>query len=386
MQRLRDIKQLGTAEHVYMNVNHNRFEHSMGVAHLAERMCRRIKEHQPGLRCTHKDVLCVQLAGLMHDIGHGPFSHVFETFVHSQMERIEKDETLAKIYESHPDYEHWPKHVRPWQHEHASLMMIDAALEHLGLAIDTDYPDEPLKQIGDGVAASSMRAFDAPGDDKDAILTSRDFIFIKECIMGGPIKSYERIFGSNGFHGRKEPYQEWLYDIVSNRHSGLDVDKVDYFARDQRRALGESGEIDKVIVEEAVVAWAPCTDPLGFCNHCSKVRKFHHLMLVYPIKMVGAAVLFFQKRFSLHSNSKYCKISAPVCASHLTFRHHVCTVYRHKTNDGTNYMVKELLSMADPYFKVPSLPLCPNRKGQSKSTYEALPPSRAVLDPGTSID
>jgi len=70
-QRLRGLKQLGTAEFVYCNATHNRFEHSLGVAHLAKSLCEIIKSRQPGLKCTAKDVLCVELAGLCHDIGHG---------------------------------------------------------------------------------------------------------------------------------------------------------------------------------------------------------------------------------------------------------------------------------------------------------------------------
>jgi hypothetical protein len=60
-QRLRVLKQLGTTEVVYMNCNHTRFEHSLGVYWLAGRMVRRIHERQPNLGCTKKDVLCVSL-------------------------------------------------------------------------------------------------------------------------------------------------------------------------------------------------------------------------------------------------------------------------------------------------------------------------------------
>ena len=63
MQRLRGLKQLGTAEYVYVNVSHSRFEHSLGVAVLAETLCQKIRTSQPSLKCTAKDVLCVQLAG-----------------------------------------------------------------------------------------------------------------------------------------------------------------------------------------------------------------------------------------------------------------------------------------------------------------------------------
>jgi hypothetical protein len=63
MQRLRGLKQLGCAEYVYINCNHTRFEHSLGVSSLAETLCRKISIKQPSLQCSEKDILCVQLAG-----------------------------------------------------------------------------------------------------------------------------------------------------------------------------------------------------------------------------------------------------------------------------------------------------------------------------------
>ena len=49
-------------------------------------------------------------------------------------------------------------------------------------------------------------------------------------------------FGKKERIGRLDPMLEWLYDIVSNRHNGIDVDKVDYFARDARHTLNEAGK------------------------------------------------------------------------------------------------------------------------------------------------
>ena len=70
-QRLRWIKQLSHAYVAYPTAVHTRFEHSLGAVHIAGRMCEK-------LGIVNEDVQDVRLAILLHDIGHGPFSHLFE--------------------------------------------------------------------------------------------------------------------------------------------------------------------------------------------------------------------------------------------------------------------------------------------------------------------
>ncbi len=75
-QRLRRIKQLGVSEFVFPNATHTRFAHSVGVFHtartLVEIIRREVAEYEP-LRAE-----VAVIAALLHDIGHGPFSHTFE--------------------------------------------------------------------------------------------------------------------------------------------------------------------------------------------------------------------------------------------------------------------------------------------------------------------
>jgi len=78
LQRLRRIKQLPGSEYVYPGAMNTRFEHSLGVMHLAGLMGRKIAEH------SGDDVIpLLRMSGLLHDVGHGPFSHSFEPLLNS---------------------------------------------------------------------------------------------------------------------------------------------------------------------------------------------------------------------------------------------------------------------------------------------------------------
>ena len=80
-QRLRDLKQTGSCYLVYIGTHHTRFDHSVGVGWLGFRMVSSIAERQPELKVTATDILCVTLAALCHDLGHGPGSHRWDSSI-----------------------------------------------------------------------------------------------------------------------------------------------------------------------------------------------------------------------------------------------------------------------------------------------------------------
>jgi len=84
VQRLRRIKQLGTVHLVYPSANHTRFEHSLGVYHLAERALENLE-----LRGPRADR--VRAAAILHDTGHGPYSHNVEDVIHRQTGKYHDD-------------------------------------------------------------------------------------------------------------------------------------------------------------------------------------------------------------------------------------------------------------------------------------------------------
>nr|BAG65067.1 unnamed protein product [Homo sapiens] len=178
-QRLRYIKQLGGGYYVFPGASHNRFEHSLGVGYLAGCLVHALGEKQPELQISERDVLCVQIAGLCHDLGHGPFSHMFDgRFI-----------PLAR-----PEVK--------WTHEQGSVMMF----EHL---INSNGIKPVMEQYG--------------------LIPEEDICFIKEQIVGPLESPVEDSLWP--YKGRPEN-KSFLYEIVSNKRNGIDVDKWDYFARD----------------------------------------------------------------------------------------------------------------------------------------------------------
>jgi HD superfamily phosphohydrolase len=90
--RLKNIRQLGTLDIVFPGASHSRYEHSLGVAHLARITALNLLKKHPNIINYHH-VICIELAGLLHDIGHFAYSHVFDNFL-KRLHLSEKTKTL----------------------------------------------------------------------------------------------------------------------------------------------------------------------------------------------------------------------------------------------------------------------------------------------------
>jgi HD superfamily phosphohydrolase len=160
VQRLRNIKQLGFVHYVYPSAVHTRFEHSLGVMHMAGTVVdvlnrldeRATPPETPPVTpsVTPREKALVQLAGLMHDTGHMAFSHLMD-----------------EITASH--------------HETRSVVVLAETNARLNLL--------------------------SPGEEQ----------MVAQMITGVDSQY------------RPKPY---LYQIVANHHNGVDVDRMDYLARD----------------------------------------------------------------------------------------------------------------------------------------------------------
>ncbi|CAI5747135.1 unnamed protein product [Peronospora destructor] len=263
-QRLRNLHQLGAANFVYIGATHSRFEHCLGVAYFAEKMIESIRSHQPWLLITKEDVICIKIAGLCHDLGHGPFSHVFDGLF---LDQLRKKKIIDEAFK--------------WSHEQGSVDMFEFLLSQNDISVE---------KYG---------------------LTQQDVMFIKELIWGGPLPD------SNGvLCGRPSRNQRFLYDIVNNAHSGLDMDKLDYFMRDSLYTGAKMSCDTDLLIRNARVL-ADREDP-------------NELMVIcFPEKLVGQIMQAFRTRYELHQS-----------------------VYQHRGVRAIDYMLCDLLISANDYLTI----------------------------------
>ena len=94
-QRLRNIKQLGCCYYVFPGASHNRFEHSLGVYHLAKNYIEILNKDSEYFNESEKR--CVKTAALIHDLGHGPFSHLFDDLLPKEKNHEYRSGELFKL-------------------------------------------------------------------------------------------------------------------------------------------------------------------------------------------------------------------------------------------------------------------------------------------------
>jgi len=97
MQRLRRLRQLAGSEYVYPGANHTRFEHCIGVMYLAGQV---LDNPNVSHATTPDEVDQCRISALLHDCGHGPFSHVFEQLLLKNLDKTHEDITSWIIEKS----------------------------------------------------------------------------------------------------------------------------------------------------------------------------------------------------------------------------------------------------------------------------------------------
>ena len=195
IQRLHSNKQLGLGNMVFPGANHTRFEHSLGVYHLAGRMCE-------ALELNKEDTLALKTAGFLHDICHPPFSHTLEELMERITGKDHMDLARELICGDMP-------------------MCMDRDRDLFGGA-------EPIAAIleDNGVSAKEVCDLIAyPVSELGGISPSQSTLDIE----GGPAK--QSFFDS----------KDYAHQII---HGPVDADQMDYLMRDAHYTGVDHGAID----------------------------------------------------------------------------------------------------------------------------------------------
>ena len=173
-QRLRRIRQLGFSDLVYPGATHSRLAHAIGVYHTARRLVEVIRRRQDETNEDKERTRVVLLAALLHDIGHGPFSHVFEHAAYSVGLKKRHEDWSADIIQGDTEV-------------NQVLRKVDAALpERIGALLKGEEP----KDIYATVVSSQFDADRLDYVQRDRLMTGvefahLDFDWLLDCLEVG---------------------------------------------------------------------------------------------------------------------------------------------------------------------------------------------------------
>lgn len=245
-QRLHELKQLGTCYLVFPNAKHSRFEHSIGTYHLAGQILKTIAtttdprdigsylesitELKKYYTKTYRDsvhilddyiIELIKIAALCHDIGHGPFSHLFDDVF---LPIVGKKDQYCSL------------------HEERSAVL----LEHI-------------------IKNNSFLA---------SIINDDEIQFMKNLINPDP-----------------QIHKGFVYQIVSNCLTGLDVDKFDYLARDVTMTKFEAKIDPTRLVKNIRILYSE-----------DETTKIKYPNIAYAVQVVDDIINLFTTRYRMHKN------------------------------------------------------------------------------------
>jgi HD superfamily phosphohydrolase len=226
VQRLRGVRQLGLAHYVYPGAGHDRLEHARGVVEAAERMLDRLTSNAAHRRqfgaqpdtaipeVQQRDRYVVRLAALLHDLGHGPFSHAIEPII---------EQRYAKEF------------------------------QNLGNQIRAAF-----EGVGSITASEGIAVLLVLSPSMQQVLMHEEFRFPDEKSELA-MRLAARIVGA-----RSHLSASYLSGIVSGP---VDADKLDYMARDGHHAgLSIGLDTDRLMSKLEVIAITPENVPPRLCD------------------------------------------------------------------------------------------------------------------------
>eukprot|EP00727_Mastigamoeba_balamuthi_P000972 m51a1_g10872 hypothetical protein (618) ;mRNA; r:788-3050 len=332
-QRLRDLYQLGMSYFVYPGATHHRFEHSIGVCHLAGQFVRILySQYREGSRSggpwgvqeLERRLRLVVVAALCHDLGHGPFSHVFERWAKEALKKKEQEELKEKEALKGKEKEALEEEEKEKEKEELKEKEALKGMEKEELkekevlkgkvwdheAMSCDILRDIAVKYEDRLHLSYPKGAAGPASEYS------DVAFMQSIIVGevpsawceppGDPAARARVLTCRG---REVPLEyHWIWQIVNNTKTGIDVDKFDYLARDAYMlGIKSTYDASRLMNHSRIIEGTVCFSEKEAYN-------------VYEL---------FHTRYTLHKQ-----------------------VYTHRVTVETEMMLSDTLRLADPVLKI----------------------------------
>ncbi len=279
VQRLRRVRQLGFSNLVYPGANHTRFEHSLGTMHLASLLIKNLDSIEEDKKIE------IKAASLLHDIGHGPFSHVTENVIDKYTRRRHEDikEVLVKgeIGEALKKYGVSPGNVAKHIKGETSVGQIVSS------EIDVDKMDYLVRDAHyTGVAFGVV--------DYNRLINKMDFYEDRLVVEQGGLKAAESLLVSR-FWMNTSVYYHHVTRIAESMCSRA----VEYMIENQELDPSGLRQMDDI---DLVAAMRKATGYAGELSRRLDIRNLYKRALYVGLEDAGKGVLKYRDKIQRAEN------------------------------------------------------------------------------------